>query len=149
MVGNHVAYNEKPIDGHTRAICQVCELADGNVASASWDGGVRLWKVDSTSSWLELYEPLPGRTVCELRRSPYGIMCTSYSSDNKIWRYDMNTSEERPAPMRTKCLPGQSAEPWAVLQLRDSRILVCSANKDMVLWNFKTAEVVGQFRGHE
>ena len=150
MVGNQVAYNEKAIDGHTRAISGVCELSDGTVASSSWDGGVRLWKVDITASWEELYEPLPGRTVCELQRAPYGIMCTSFSSDNKIWRYDMNTSrEEQPAPIRTKCLPGQRHEPWCVLQLRDSRVLVSSSDKDFVLWNFKTTEVVGRFKGHE
>jgi len=45
---------------------------------------------------------LEGRTVCELRTAPYGLAATSYSADNKIWRYDMNTTEEQPKPWRSK-----------------------------------------------
>ena len=149
LLSNHTPFNQKAIDGHTRAISEMCELADGNVATASWDGTVRLWKVDATTDWVETCKPLPGRTVCELRKAPFGIMCTSYDSQNKVWRYDMNTSEEEPNPTKGKCLALHQNEPWGVRQLRDGRILVNSKSSEFSLWNLVNAEVVGWFKGHD
>lgn len=148
MVGLHKVNNTKSIEGHTRALWQMLELSDGNVATASWDGTLRIWQVDQSRDWMELCV-LEGRTVCELQAAPYGIAATSYSADNKIWRYDMNTTEENPIPLRTKCLNGHDEPPWRLVQCQDGRLVSASGEKDLALWNFATSEIVGWFKGHE
>ena len=147
-MGHHKVNNKATLNGHTRAISQLRELSDGNIASSAWDGTVRIWQVDKTCKWTEMHL-FEGRTVAELKSFPYGLLATSYSSDNKIWRYDMNISEAQPKPVRSGSLQGLKEEPWDVMQLHDGRVLTCSGNSDMALWNFNKAEIVAWLKGHE
>jgi len=161
IISKNKVDNTNKNDGHTKGIWQICQLETGDVATSSWDGTVRIWKVDSSHLWLEL-QVLEGRTVCELHKWPHGLAVTSYSADHKIHIYDMsNTVEvmreldgkeyvlEVPDPVRSRCLQGHLAAPWRCAQLRDGRIASAESGKDVALWNEKTSEIMGWFRGHD
>ena len=51
--------------------------------------------------------------------------------------------------MRTASLIGHKEAPWKLVQLRDGRVASASGEADIALWEWRSGDIVGWFKGHE
>jgi len=129
----------KIITGHTDWVTSVTFRPDGHrLASASWDGTVRLWNVDTGQP---VGAPLTGHTgrLVSVAFSPDGHRLASAGEDHTVRLWNADTGQAVGAP-----LTGHTDWVDSVAFSPDGhRLASAGADKTVRLWNADTGQPVG------
>ncbi|MDZ4159674.1 MAG: protein kinase [Anaerolineaceae bacterium] len=132
----------RTLKGHTSGVRSVAFSPDGaTLASGSWDGTIRLWRVTDGSQ----LRTLAGHTngVTSVAFSPDGATLASGSSDKtiRLWRVTDGSQ------LRT--LKGHTSGVWSVAFSPDGATLTSgSSDKNLRLWRVTDGSQLRMLKGH-
>ncbi|MBW4430337.1 MAG: CHAT domain-containing protein [Pelatocladus maniniholoensis HA4357-MV3] len=135
-------YRVKNFKGHTHWVNGVSFSKDSKiVASASFDGTVKLWDVTTGQD----IKTLKGHKsqVTSVSFSPNGKTIASASFDGTVKLWDVKTDRE------IKTFKGHNSKVLSVSFANDGKIVAsASSDKTVKLWDVTTGQEVETFKGH-
>lgn len=127
------------IEGHTSLVQALAELPDGRLASASFDGTIRLWDIVTGMQSATIRSPI--NWAGALAALPDGRLAAA-SQDNAIRLWDVVMCSE------THCIQGHSGWVNAFTVLPDGRLASASNDKTIRLWDISTGAETARLEGH-
>jgi WD40 repeat protein len=127
------------LEGHTRRVTALAQLADDRLASGSSDKTIRLWDVKSGAEVGRLEGHAGG--VVALAQLADGRLASG-SSDRTIRLWDLKGSAE------VARLEGHTRPVTALAQLDDGRLASGSEDRTIRFWDVKSGTEVARLEGH-
>lgn len=127
------------LEGHTQAVRCILQLVDGTVASASNDGTIRIWDLNTT----KCIRKLEGHTNvvrCIIQLLDGSLVSASWDYTIKIW--DLKTG------LCSKTLVGHIRSIYCLVQLTDGTLVSGSHDKLIKIWDLKTGQCIKSLEGH-
>lgn len=127
------------LHGHNDAVFRVAFSPDGKtLATASWDGTVKIWDVTTHQPLVEL-DTGPNNSVLDVAFSPDGTKLAAGISDNRIMLWDTDTYTSP-----GEALVGHDDAVWSVAFSPDSKTLAAgSKDATITLWDVNTGAQLG------
>jgi hypothetical protein len=125
------------LEGHSESVTSICLLADGRLASGSFDRTIRVWDLMAATETACLRGHTgPVTALCVLPGGPLA----SGSDDNTIRLWDLSTGA---VIARLEGRPG-----WALCALPDGRLASGSSDNAINLWDIATGAKTARLEGH-
>ena len=132
------------LDGHMGEVTSLTFASDGRrLASASYDGTVRVWDVTTGTKQL-LIDCVPSEVFC-VSFSPDGTRLVTGGSDNAISVWEAQSRD------LLKSLPGGHLDNVyaAVFTPNGKQIVSCGDDRNIKVWDLATGQCVRSFPVHE
>jgi WD40 repeat protein len=128
---NPAAQRVATLEGHTGAVEQMRLLSDVRLASASRDGTVKIWNLQTLKNDVSFTHGSQMKAIVPL--SGGRILCADYDGRVKIW--DLRTEKEL---LTFQEIPGLLGD---VVALADGRFAGGWSNGEITLWNTTTGRI--------
>jgi WD40 repeat protein len=123
---------------HSSAVCSLAVLPDGKIVSGSKDHsiGIHLYSNNNIGGFqnLQHIKNAHSHTVLSLACSPSSGVLYSGSGDNTIRSWQWNETKLD----NTKTLKGHTNLVYSIALLDDNKLVSCSSDKKILLWDTKT-----------
>jgi WD40 repeat protein len=127
------------LQGHTRLVLSVIQLADGRLASGSWDNTIRIWST-STEQCEKVLEGHTSQVWSVIQLADGRLASGSVDKTIRIWSTSTGQCE--------KVLRGHTRCVMSVIQLADGRLASGSEDKTIRIWSTSTGQCEMVLRGH-
>lgn len=133
---------QPPLRGHKAAVSSVALSKDGRVISASYDGELKVWDLESGEKLKDFRGHV--KRVNAVALSDDGRTAVSASKDKMLKVWDLETGKERLPPLR-----GHTGEVNGIAVFPDGRRAISASDDETLrIWDLDKGELLQTLRRH-